>query len=188
MISKDLEQMLIRFSAPTLMGIKAASLLSVDRKQIPTLFQNIASYNRIFHKNGLRFAVLCECNKRSLVYVYRPDMLAEQLNKEEYAKLLKQYGYPIQDGVEKMLLHLRSRISHCHSFPHEIGLFLDYPFEDVVAFIENSGADCKLCGYWKVYSDVDRAKECFARYDACRDYLLEQHAQGYSISNLLLAG
>lgn len=188
MVSRDLEKMLIRFSAPTLMGIKAASLLSIDRSKIPELFQNVALCNRIFGQLGLRFAVLCECNNRNLLYVYRPALLAEQLQKSEYVELLERYGYPVQEGLGKMLLHLRSRIALCQSFPHEIGLFLDYPIEDVVAFIEKLGADCKLCGYWKVYCDVDRAKACFAQYDACRDYLMDRHARGHSISNLLLAG
>lgn len=188
MISEPLEKMLIRFSAPTLMGIKAASLLSVDRTKIPELFRNVALCNRIFNKLGLRFAILCECNNRNLLYVYRPALLAEQLQKPECAELLERYGYPVQDRLGKMLLHLRSRIALCRSFQHEIGLFLDYPIDDVVAFIEKLGADCKLCGYWKVYCDVERAKACFAQYDACRDYLMDCNARGYSISNLLLAG
>lgn len=188
MIAEPLEKMLIRFSAPTLMGVKAASLLSVDRTEIPELFKKVAVFNRTFREHGLRFSVLCECNKRNLLYVYRPEMLQRKLEKKDHLELLEQYGYPVEEGVGKMLLHLRSRIAMCNSFPHEIGLFLDYPFSDVVSFIENSGEDCKLCGYWKVYSDVERAKECFSQYDACRDYMLARYFSGCSISSLLHAG
>lgn len=43
-------------------------------------------------------------------------------------------------------------------FPHEVGLFLGYPPEDVEGFIENKARSCKITGYWKVYSDEEKAK------------------------------
>ena len=36
-------------------------------------------------------------------------------------------------------------------FPHEIGLLLGYPPEDVSGFIENGGKNFLCSGYWKVY-------------------------------------
>ena len=44
-------------------------------------------------------------------------------------------------------------------FPHEVGLFLGYPPEDVEGFIENKACSCKLTGYRKVYSDEEKAKK-----------------------------
>ena len=48
-----------------------------------------------------------------------------------------------------------------------MGLFLGYPPEDVRGFIENRAAGCKLIGCWKVYGDVDAAKEKFASFERC---------------------
>ena len=50
------------------------------------------------------------------------------------------------------------------SFPHEIGLFLGYPAEDVQGFIRNCAAKPKLVGAWKVYGDAEVAKKKFASY------------------------
>ena len=52
--------------------------------------------------------------------------------------------------------HLQDRpastLSGSCAFPHEIGLFLGYPFEDVMGFIENKGENYLCSGCWKVYS------------------------------------
>ena len=52
-------------------------------------------------------------------------------------------------------------------FPHEIGLFLGYPLQDVLGFIENRGQGSKLVGTWKVYGDEEAARRTFARYKKC---------------------
>lgn len=46
-------------------------------------------------------------------------------------------------------------------FPHEIGLFLGYPLEDVQGFIENRAEGYKCVGCWKVYGDEEYAKQEF---------------------------
>ncbi|CCJ33178.1 hypothetical protein CAAU_1094 [Caloramator australicus RC3] len=57
------------------------------------------------------------------------------------------------------------------SCPHEIGIFLGIPLEDVMAFI-NDEKDFKLCGYWKVFGDVERAKKIFNEYDRAKNLAL----------------
>ena len=43
------------------------------------------------------------------------------------------------------------------NFPHEIGVFLGYPLDDVIGFIEHK--PYYLVGDWKVYQNVNEAKE-----------------------------
>lgn len=52
--------------------------------------------------------------------------------------------------------------------PHEVGLFLGYPAEDVEGFRRHGGQGYKYSGLWKVYSDVERAQRCFRQYGCCR--------------------
>ena len=73
-------------------------------------------------------------------------------------------------------------------FPHEVGLFLGYPPEDVEGFIENKARSCKLTGYWKVYSDEEKAKKIFAKYSKCTRVYTEQYADGKTIERLTVAG
>ncbi len=58
------------------------------------------------------------------------------------------------------------------AFPHEIGLFLGYPSEDVLGFIRNRAGNSKMTGAWKVYGDKEKAERIFEKYRKCtRCYL-----------------
>jgi len=54
------------------------------------------------------------------------------------------------ENIDTHLETLSSRISCSPEFPHEIGIFPDYPFEDIIGFIRNKGRNFKMCGYWKL--------------------------------------
>ena len=81
----------------------------------------------------------------------------------------------------------RSLPAICKEFPHEIGLFLSYPPEDVKGFIENRAANYKLSGLWKVYGDEKKAKELFAKYKKCTDIYCERYEAGCGIAELAVA-
>lgn len=59
------------------------------------------------------------------------------------------------------------RLGESDEFPHEIGLFLGYPVEDVKGFIENKASCAKCVGYWKVYGDEEKAQKLFNQYKKC---------------------
>ena len=102
-----------------------------------------------------------------LLLVYRPERLAETLDGAEVRRLLDRAGYPPEATLEELLTILSRRL-HGSSFPHEIGLFLGYPPEDVEGFCRHKGQNFKICGCWKVYGDQEAACRCFDRYDRCR--------------------
>src|SRR5699024_9979090 len=62
---------------------------------------------------------------------------------------------------------LQSQMTGRCSFPHEIGFFLGYPYEDVVGFIENEGENYLCSGCWKVYARERDAQSCFCCYKNC---------------------
>ncbi len=67
-------------------------------------------------------------------------------------KLLKELGYK-SDNADLCVVRLINRVRSSAEFPHEIGIFLGYPPEDVRGFIENSAKKCKCNGCWKVYGN-----------------------------------
>lgn len=182
-----LDGYLARHCAPTLLGAKAASLVSLPQKEFPDLPRLAEEYTARYAACGLAFLPLCECRQRCLLLVYRPASLKNRLSAPGAAALLKGLGYDTCQGLDGLLAALRGRFDGGCGFPHEIGLFLDYPPEDVQAFIETGGEGCKLCGYWKVYHDVEAARERFACFDACRACLCRMLAAGNTISQLLCA-
>ena len=70
---------------------------------------------------------------------------------------------PLRQPLDALLRNLKRRIAKSKDFPHEIGLFLGYPIEDVVGFIRYAGKGCKLSGLWKVYGDAEAASRLFDR-------------------------
>lgn len=73
-------------------------------------------------------------------------------------------------------------------FPHEIGLFLSYPPENVLGFIQNGACKHKCVGCWKVYGDERAAKNIFEKYDMCSKAYSRQWLRGKSIEQLTVAG
>nr|WP_294678659.1 DUF3793 family protein [uncultured Blautia sp.] len=167
--------------SPVLMGMKPANLVSFSKEKLPDLPELVSSYKEGLEQEGIHMNIICGCRKHYLLLLYRPDMLERFLAQDEAKELLIQDGYPENGILEEMLDHLKERFAERKEFPHEIGLFLGYPIEDVKGFRQYKGNDCKLCGYWKVYGDADRAREIFAGYDRCREFISAQIQQGYSI-------
>jgi len=180
------EKKLAFYTAPSLLGIKCASLLTLSRKEFD-IDGNASFFNRRAAAKGLRIKILrkrCSCRERSLILVYSEKMLAQRLAAAENRELLREYGYTDDMTLEQCLERLSSR-TDCDEFPHEIGIFLDYPVEDVRGFVDNGGCNYKLCGCWKVYGSVEAARKKFAAYDKCREYLCKRLEQGEDIYHVL---
>lgn len=74
------EQKLAFFAAPSLLGIKCASLLSLRKAEFQ-LSEHIEIFNTRAQVKGLRLKVLCECKNRYLVLIYQEAALRRQLTK-----------------------------------------------------------------------------------------------------------
>ena len=71
--------------------------------------------------------------------------------------------------------------------PHEVGLFLGYPPEDVKGFIENKGRNALCSGLWKVYSDKENAERILQKWAKCRRKYLECFLCGTDITRLCVS-
>ena len=171
-------------TAPTLLGIKCASLVSFSSAEFDIDFHT-AYFNRKTAEKGLKCRVLCSCKNRALMLVYSEKLLKKRIEDNAVRSILTEYGYPENYSLEECLDRLSQRIRESKNFPHEIGVFLGYPVEDVVGFIENKGENFKLCGAWKVYGCVENAKRTFSNYDKCRIFLCNKLNEGEDIYQAL---
>jgi len=181
--SVNFERILAFHTAPTLMGIKCGSLISVNQSDCPADEYKYAFENRLKSK-GLKMKKLCECRNRVLIYVYSEKMLKARLAESDTAEFLFSYGYEPNMTLNRKLSILSKRIS-CDSFPHEIGVFLGYPLDDIRGFIRNNGKNFLLCGYWKVYRNPEQAKLTFQSYHQCRNFLCCKLSQGLNLYQAL---
>ena len=133
--------------------------------------------NQTLGPRGLKILPLRYAKGRLLIYVYRPSRLTEDLKGSFARGLLESRGYPC-GSAEGCVARLARRLKENGEFPHEIGLFLGYPPEDVEGFIENRGKNCKCVGCWKVYGDPEQAVRQFARFKKCREVYLRLYRDG----------
>lgn len=175
----QMEPQLIQYCSPTLSGLKAGSLFSLQRGdlQLPSKLD----FPLFEQDTNLRVRILHHCTKRFLIFLYRADLLEQHLNEGIPSKILHYYGYRADWTLQEKLNLLSERIDTCQEFPHEIGLFLDYPPLDVLSFIQNKGENYKLCGIWKVYHNPEQAREIFRQYEKCKQTLQQQIAQGKTL-------
>ena len=176
------DELVIRFCAPTLASLKTGSLFACLNETEWELKRDVLSLNRRLHGAGLRVLPLKRRDGRWLVYVYRPRLLARDLGDRQAQAILDALGYPCPDACGCVRL-LGERLRAQAEFPHEIGLFLGYPPEDVEGFMARKGG-AKCVGCWKVYGDAERSQRLFARYARCTSACLAWYAQGMGIEQL----
>ena len=177
------EETLIRHCAPTLAGLKTGSLFTCPIEGKEALLESIRRINRRFSEKGLRLLPLRFSEKKALVYLYRPARLSQDLSNATAARILQEQGYPT-GNCQQCILQLARKLRSQPDFPHEIGLFLGYPAEDVCGFIEQGPDCCKCTGCWKVYADEESARKAFARYKKCTKVYCDRWKKGADIDRL----
>ena len=184
-ICRAFDRALAFHCAPSLVGIKPADLIAWPGT--PGAQRPVAEYAAALEKRGIRLRVLRRGRRRNLLLVYRPERLAAQLGCPVVRAMLAAEGYPVEAREEAMLAHLSRRLEG-EDFPHEIGLFLGYPPDDVEGFRRHRGQNYKVCGWWKVYGDAEQACAFFHRCDRCRAALCRQVQAGRSLPEVFRAG
>ena len=181
---------IVEYASPTLAGLKTGCLFGQNFAGEEEMRRQIREYNRRFAGTVLCLIPLQYCGGRALLYLYRPERLRGDFQEPQVGRLLRQDGYQIC-STAACLLRLADRISRerdTGGFPHEIGLFLGYPPEDVEGFILQGPRHCKCTGYWKVYGDVDGARRTFRKYRCCTDCYRKQLARGVPLERLTVRG
>lgn len=171
-------------TAPTLLGIKCGSLISLptDRFDIHT---HIRIFNGRASGKSLKIRKLYDYKNRALLLIYNEKLMQKRLADDEVRGLLSCFGYSDDFSADEYLQRLGVRLSENKMFPHEIGIFLDYPLEDVIGFMENKGTNYKLCGCWKVYGNEEKARRTFENYVKCRNFLCNKLNQGIDLYQAL---
>lgn len=178
-----IENGLIENCAPTLAGMKSAGLFSYSYEGKTHVREELKEINGRLNDRGVYVEVLLWREKSVLIYTYRRGQLKQELERPGVMELLAKYGYP-ENGVDECIGHLKKRLYHYTCFPHEIGLFLGYPLEDVKGFIENSGRNCKCCGLWKVYCNEAEKEKLFDKLKKCSEIYRQVFSEGRSLTQM----
>ena len=181
----SIEEIVGYHCAPAIRGIKVANLVAIPRVLEAEWLSVVKTYNERLNKKGLYFYTLCACPERRLLFVFRRAMLEAYLRRPEVLTFLSEYGYDATASLDEWLARLSERVQYSEQFPHEIGVFLGYPLDDVKAFIRFRGSHYKLCGEWKVYTHRSSAIHAFHSFKMCRDYCQAQLIKGKALDSLV---
>jgi len=153
-------------TAPTILGLKPSVLLVLNNCSGAAFSLWEEHKEKICRELGLCFREIKKSPERATVLFYKPDILKRCLHQRENVEFLLKYGYTRRMDLNDKLVLLQERFQD--GCPHEIGIFLGFPAEDVRDYITNKGTGALLCGYWKVYHDPRSALKVFRRFDLAK--------------------
>lgn len=173
--------------APVLVYIKPSNLLIVKseicRKLKSDIIEAKANY-KLLYKTDNKYIYLIY-RKKALEHLFSIRKNADYLSSIGYEKYLIEND--IDAAIDYLALRLEGALEKKQDFPHEMGIFMGYPLEDVLGFINNKGNNYQLSGYWKVYKNKDVAIRLFKQYDLARNMALNLIKKGEALSSLCAA-
>ena len=178
----NFDQKIIHYCAPTLCEIKAGNIFFVKNQDFSK--DSFEEWKKTFFSRGLMsFAIPLSENTTAVLIcnVCQERKLLEDSLVQAY---LIEKGYHC-NGLFDFVEEFSYRVQNCQGFPHEIGIILGYPVEDVIEFENHQGHDCKYCGLWKSYSNVENARKCNCRYKNCTGFCERLYNEGYSLNYII---
>lgn len=159
------DQLMIHHAAPTICGIKPSSLFSIKTTRFSQV--QFEKWQSDFKDKGIFFERIKTSSECNTIFVFNYVWVEKILSNFLSSLYLSEKGYKMPGDVSYVVDQIKTRMLYNKNFPHEVGLLLGYPLEDVIEFEKKCGKACKYCGLWKTYGDIDNAKKCQCRYKSC---------------------
>lgn len=167
--------------APIIRGIKMSNLLivsSTDEEAVRVILK----------RTGIIHYRLLRQDDKTTFLLFRKLQLAAYLQDPNVQSILKANDYEdlsLGGILRTFQCRYQTYMNQGEGFPHEMGLLLGYPVEDVTGFIEHKGKNYLYAGYWKVYEDVVSKMKLFEAYENAKEELIVLLANGHSIRSIV---
>lgn len=178
---ENIETQLALQCAPLITGLKVSNLLIIPKG-------NEEVVKRILNRTGISFYRLIQTRTKTTFLLFRRNELEEFLSDENVRNVFMKAGYKsLQIGkiLRTFSLRYEAYMQGDKSFPHEMGLLLGYPVEDVVGFVENNGKNFLYSGYWKVYENQKAKVKLFDKFKVAEETLIHLLSNGLSMSDII---
>jgi hypothetical protein len=180
-VNRNVEMQIARQCAPLLAGIKISNILITDvtsKSRVSSIFQDSSIKLKYLHIGPDRVAIL----------LYRKSELRKVLQDIQVQRLLKSFGYQdmeIEAVLELFAYRYSMYMKEREEFPHEMGILLGYPIEDVLGFIRNEGKNYLYTGYWKVYCNLYDTLHLFERFKHAKLMMVQLVMRGFSMNRIM---
>ncbi len=178
---KDASTQLVLQCSPLITGIKLSNLLIIPN-------ENLERVKSVLSGTNLSFYILLETEYKTTLLLYCHRKLEKYLKDTRVSIFLQKSGY--RDlSVEAVLGLFQKRyqkyMKDNKDFPHEMGVLLGYPLEDVEGFIRNCGRNFLYAGYWKVYENLPKKLRLFESFELAKETLIQLISCGASIEDVI---
>ena len=185
----DVELQMALQCAPVITGVKVSNLLNIE----------LSGYRQ-----------MVEILKDSDICMYTAAKLRAFVQRDDVQRLMSELGYEDMELSEilavfreKYQQYLKSRgrftsKQPAHEdqacgdgalgkewFPHEMGLLLGYPPEDVEGFILQNGRNALCSGYWKVYENAESKRRTFHIFECAEERLIQFLSNGLHMRDIM---
>lgn len=178
---KSIETQIALQCAPLISGLKVSNLLIISA-------EDEALVRVILRRSGISFFRLLRTGEKVTFLLFRKNPLEAYLKQQEVETMLVEAG-DAELSLGNILSTFQKRYAHYMSaggrFPHEMGLLLGYPAEDVKGFVENEGKNFLYSGYWKVYADVEEKRRLFQKFENAKETVIQLLSYGVGIQDIL---
>lgn len=181
MKTDNVELQLALQCAPVITGLKLSNLLTIS----PVGY---AQVEQITEGSFISMYPLLETEEKVVILLYQKKPLEKYISMHRVKRLLEEEGYT-EFSLEAVLPVFCERYEKYEeskeNFPHELGLLLGYPPEDVEGFIRHQGKNSLCTGYWKVYEDREGKQKLFEKYEYAKENLIQLLHYGLKMAEII---
>ena len=153
--------------------VKPAELLNVPINEGGTKNLALEELRVYFLRDkNIKFREIKKQNGRVQVLFYHSTSLDNALCSKASLRFLRGLGYPERYSVEGYVDFLVTRLNR-KDFPHEIGLFLGYPFKDVLGYIGHPSLKLVKINGWKIYGNDKLSNKRYESFSQARKKVRE---------------
>ena len=178
---KQLEVKMALQCAPVLTGIKVSNLFTVESVNERLMHMALQNTEIVPYR-------LLSCENKTVFLLFQRQELDLYLKEPKVQAFFISNGYKdlsLKGILKKFQKRYATYMIRGGKFPHEMGLLLGYPVEDVQGFIEHKGKDYLYAGYWKVYTNLEEKKALFEAYESAKEALLLLVSGGYTVPMII---
>lgn len=178
---KNVETQLALQCAPLIAGLKVSNLLIISK-------ENLHQVRQILRGTDISYSILLVNGHKITILLYNRRELEEYLEDERVLNLFAELGYrkfSLDEILPVFQKRYRKYMEDNRNFPHEMGLLLGYPIEDVEGFIQNDGRNFLYIGYWKVYENLSEKLNLFRQFEIAKETLIHLVSNGVSMTDIM---
>ncbi|MDQ8205100.1 DUF3793 family protein [Pelagicoccus sp. SDUM812003] len=166
---KRFEQWMFLNASSVLLSEKTGELLALSLLEMEMSLAEVeAGLQRLADEWGIHFRLLFESNGLLKFIVYQEDRLQEVLDEAPFCVMGAQLNYRYPLRADSFIEEVKERWEDFGTVPHEIGIALGYPLDDVFGYMGLLPLACKgVCG-WRVYGCMKESQRRSSAFSNAR--------------------